>query len=109
MKTVIDRIWSKFAFVLVLIAILIVFTLVVGFTSGDLGKGKYETYTIVEADNLWSIAEDYTQTAKETQHMVKWMSDHNPIMHENKLEVGQEIVIPVKKKSNAHTIYYAKD
>lgn len=55
MKTLISRIWTNFSFVIIFTLISACFFLIVGFKTAGIDESKYEQYTIVESDNLWTI------------------------------------------------------
>ncbi|EUJ34323.1 cell division suppressor protein YneA [Brochothrix thermosphacta] len=109
MKTLISRIWTNFSFVIIFTLISACFFLIVGFKTAGIDESKYEQYTIVESDNLWTIAENYASSTKEVQSMVQWMSENNDLINENKLEAGTKIYIPVKKQQTADEIMYANN
>lgn len=59
---------------------------------------NYQTIKIQAGDTLWSLGSKYEGTMS-TPQFINWVETHNHLTDRNVIQVGQQIVLPVKTKS----------
>ncbi|RVT57998.1 LysM peptidoglycan-binding domain-containing protein [Niallia taxi] len=93
--TMVEKIWRKHSYSIILIILSFMTCFVIALKSGHEDTQKYIKVTVSQGDSLWKISNQYENLYNmPKEEFMSWVEKHNDISR-NQIQTGQELVIPV--------------